>query len=107
MHGPPPATSLRRVLSCFVLSDPTSLRRSQLSQDTLNSNKYIVFGYGQQYGYGHTGIRLVLPYHGYTGRRKKSHTVARMPDRGERVSPLPPPVETRLTARLSLSLSKF
>ena len=52
---------------------------------------FLVFGYGQQYGYGHTGIRLVLPYHGYTGRRKKSHTVARMLDRGEKVSPPPPP----------------
>ena len=85
-----PYTSKTKILGSNVNSTASyagTVKWRIEDDDGLQHEVILVFGFGQQYGYGHTGIRLVLPYHGYTGRRKKSHTVARMLDRGERVSP--------------------
>jgi len=39
---------------------------------------FLVLGNGQEYGFGYTGTRPVLPYYGYSGKMEKSHTVARI-----------------------------
>ena len=39
---------------------------------------FLGLGYGQEYGFGHTGTRPVLPYYGYSGKMETSHTVARI-----------------------------